>query len=402
MQELKTTNNFAMYQPNKASGIITLDGLGSDDPFGFNAQAEPDVTGSADTPPFLNLEDDDDTGIPPTGVDPTSSLNNDNPDGDEPDGASSSNGFTNQNRGKQKPEPTNDPTASDRYRQQLKKLKILSVVQTVGDQDVETPIDDIDITEEVFTDLIQAYIAEEAERTSKDKVSVTGLSDLTKKMIEIEKHGGNPTQVLAQQQAYIDPLDQLDLETTEGQRGAIALFLEANGKDQEDIAARLKLYEQQGTLAEKSVEFSEKIRQYVAEYAEQQVQQAVEAEKKYKENLKGYKKTFKESLDSRFQLNDAVKNRLVDFATKPGEGNRFTFDTRLMEVRKDPQLAAELALWLEDREEYVRQISNDAVAKTLRSTAEKTGMLRLKRKDDKVDPTPNPGNSRAPFISLED
>lgn len=390
---------------NKASGIIQLDALSSDDPFGFEPDNFSDDGDASDTPPFLNLDDDDDPEPAPAGAgEPgASSLNNGNePDGDEPGGSDDGEGITNQNRGKQTPKPNIDQTASDRYRQQLKKLKITSVVQTVDDQDVETPIDDIDITEEVFTDLIQAYIAEETERSSKDKVSTKGLSDLTKKIIEIESHGGNPTSVLQYQQAYVDPLDQLDLDSTEGQRGVVALFMQANGKDQEDIAARLRLYEEQGSLAEKAVEFEAKMRQAVADHAEKQVQLAVEQEKAYKESLKTYKKTFKESLDTKFQLNDTVKNRLVDFATKPGEGNRFNFDVQLMEARKNPELAAELALWLEDREEYVRQISNAAVTKTLTSTAQKIGTIRLKRKDDKVDPTPPKGNSRAAFFSLDD
>jgi hypothetical protein len=390
---------------NKASGIIQLDALSSDDPFGFEPDNFSDDGDASDTPPFLNLDDDDDPEPAPAGAgEPgASSLNNGNePDGDEPGGSDDGEGITNQNRGKQTPKPDIDQTASDRYRQQLKKLKITSVVQTVDDQDVETPIDDIDITEEVFTDLIQAYIAEETERSSKDKVSTKGLSDLTKKIIEIESHGGNPTSVLQYQQAYVDPLDQLDLDSTEGQRGVVALFMQANGKDQEDIAARLRLYEEQGSLAEKAVEFEAKMRQAVADHAEKQVQLAVEQEKAYKESLKTYKKTFKESLDTKFQLNDTVKNRLVDFATKPGEGNRFNFDVQLMEARKNPELAAELALWLEDREEYVRQISNAAVTKTLTSTAQKIGTIRLKRKDDKVDPTPPQGNSRAAFFSLDD
>jgi hypothetical protein len=390
---------------NKASGIIQLDALSSDDPFGFEPDNLSDGGDASDTPPFLNLDDDDDPEPAPAGAgEPgASSLNNGNePDGDEPGGSDDGEGITNQNRGKQTPKPDIDQTASDRYRQQLKKLKITSVVQTVDDQDVETPIDDIDITEEVFTDLIQAYIAEETERSSKDKVSTKGLSDLTKKIIEIESHGGNPTSVLQYQQAYVDPLDQLDLDSTEGQRGVVALFMQANGKDQEDIAARLRLYEEQGSLAEKAVEFEAKMRQAVADHAEKQVQLAVEQEKAYKESLKTYKKTFKESLDTKFQLNDTVKNRLVDFATKPGEGNRFNFDVQLMEARKNPELAAELALWLEDREEYIRQISNAAVTKTLTSTAQKIGTIRLKRKDDKVDPTPPQGNSRAAFFSLDD
>jgi hypothetical protein len=390
---------------NKASGIIQLDALSSDDPFGFEPSDSPDNNDPSNTPPFLNLDDDDDPVLAPTGEGDSgdSSLNNGNdPDGNEPEGSDDGDGITNQNRGKQTPQPIIDPTASDRYRQQLKKLKITSVVQTVGDQDVETPIDDIDITEEVFTDLIQAYIAEETERSSKDKVSTKGLSDLTKKIIEIESHGGNPTSVLQYQQAYADPLDQLDLETTEGQRGAVALFMQANGKDQEDIAARLRLYEEQGVLAEKAVEFEAKMKQAIADHAEQQVQQAIEQERAYKENLKTYKKNFKDSLDSKFQLNDTVKSRLVDFATKPGEGNRFGFDVQLMEVRKNPELAAELALWLQDREEYIRQISNAAVTKTLTNTAQKIGTIRLKRKEDKVDPTPPQGNSRAAFFSLDD
>ena len=50
-----------MLQPNKASGIITLDGLSSDDPFGFEPTNNLDDGGTGEPiTPFLDLDDDDD------------------------------------------------------------------------------------------------------------------------------------------------------------------------------------------------------------------------------------------------------------------------------------------------------------------------------------------------------
>lgn len=387
---------------NKTSGIISLDSLGMDDPFGFTPEDIQDA-GTNPPAPSLILDDPDDNLGDGLG---NSSLNNSNNNtsdsADTDDDGNGGDGNDNNDRGKQEPNLIPNSPSTELLRNQLKKLNIESVVQTVDDEEVETSIDEIDITDELFADLVQNYIDAEKEKATVDKISISEVSDLTKTLIEIDKRGGNISQVLEHKSNYLDPLDQLDLDTTEGQKKAIALYLTANGKDQEDIDLRLRAYEQQGQLEEKATEFSDQIRRAVSDFAKQQEQAAIENEKKVKDSFKAYRKTLKSALDTTFQLNDAAKNKLVDFATKAGEGNRFEFDVALMEVRRNPELSAELALWLQDKDEYVKQITNKRIIEEKKKTLVRIGTAKDKKASDAPILPNNAGSSGNKLILLDD
>jgi hypothetical protein len=384
---------------NKTSGIISLDALNSEDPFGFNAPA--DNLGEPAPAPVLMLDDpDDNDGLVPSSLNSNDNNKSSNSDEEEEDASGASD--DNNDRGKQTLNLGIDRSSTELLRNQLKKLNIESVVQTVEGEEVETSIDEIDITDELFADLVQNYIEAEKEKATADKISINGVSDITKALIEIERRGGDTSQVLAHKSNYLDPLDQLDLETTAGQKKAIALYLTANGKDQEDIDLRLRNYEQQGQLEEKATEFSEQIRKAVSDFAIQQEAAAVENEKKVREQFKVYKKTLKDALGTTFELNDTVKNKLVDFATKAGEGNRFEFDIALMNVRRDPALSAELALWLQDKEEYVKQITNKRVIEEKKKTLVRIGVAKDRKPTGQPNLINNAGSSSSSMILLDD
>ena len=82
--------------------------------------------------------------------------------------------------------------------------------------------------------------------------------------------------------------------------------------------------------------------------------------------LKDYKKDIKGSLE-KYQLNDNIKNKVVSLATKEDETGRFELDKVYYKHRENPQDAADLALFLLDKEEFIKQVTNKAV-----STAKKT------------------------------
>ncbi|NBO23422.1 hypothetical protein EBU94_08825, partial [bacterium] len=159
----------------------------------------------------------------------------------------------------------------------------------------------------------------------------------------------------------MDPIESIDISTSEGQEKAIAFFLHQTGKDQEDIEARIKLYREKGILAEKAEEFQGEIRKAFDKFVEQEKERAIEAKTKTEEALKEYRKNLTEKIGARFELNDSAKKKLVDFAAKPTNENKFLLDEKLREIRMNPEEAAELALFVLDKEEYIKQVTNKKV-----------------------------------------
>lgn len=276
-------------------------------------------------------------------------------------------------------DPKITPSSQSVFHNLLKKLGIESVVQEdESGAEVEVSIDNLDnLDEELYTEIVQSYLAKEKEEVSKDKISVDGVSDILKTAINIEKRGGKVSEILQQQQRYIDPLDNLDITTVDGQKQAISLYMTAMGKEPDDIRARLMLYEKEGVLEEKAEESDSGLRKAVADYAKKQEEALIEKEKEAKEYFKQYKKDFKSALDESFELNDNIKNKLSDFVTKQGDNKRIPFDDKLMEIRRtNPKMIAEIALFIQDREEFVKQITRKAVNETKVKTLIKIGSAR--------------------------
>jgi len=375
---------------SETAGIITFDSLKDDNPFGFKPQEEKKE--ETIVPEVIAITEEEDK----------SSLNNENKNNggegsEEEEGVQSI-----QDREKQTLEPISTSPNQELYRSSLRKLNVSSVAQEdENGETVEIPIEELDIDEELYTDIIRQLVESEKEEVSKDKISIKGVSELTKTMIEIEQKGGNISSVLQNKQTYLDPLDALDLDTTEGQRQAVALLMNGNGKDQEEIEALIKYYEDKGVLRDKALESDQKIREAMTKFAEQQKEAATKENEARQEKLKLYRKDFKKELDSTFELKDTVKTKIVDFATKAGDGNLAEFDKKLMEIRLNPVLSSELALWLMDREEYIRQITNKKLTEQKVSTAIKAGTIRIKRSSESEPKTQKNESSGGMFIPLE-
>jgi len=375
---------------SETAGIITFDSLKDDNPFEFKSTEEKKE--EVVVPEVIAITEEEDK----------SSLNNENKNNGGEGSEEEESVQSIQDREKQTLEPISTNPNQELYRSLLRKLNVSSVAQEdENGETVEIPIEELDIDEELYTDIVQQLVETEKEEVSKDKISIKGVSELTKTMIEIEQKGGNITSVLQNKQTYLDPLDALDLDTTEGQRQAVALLMQGNNKDPEEIEALIKYYEDKGVLRDKALESDQKIREAMTKFAEQQKQEAIKENEARQEKLKLYRKDVKKELDSNFELKDTVKAKIVDFASKTSDGNLTDFDKKLMEIRLNPVLSSELALWLMDREEYIKQITNKKLTEQKVSTAMKAGTIRIKRSSESETKTQKNEQSGGMFIPLE-
>jgi hypothetical protein len=236
--------------------------------------------------------------------------------------------------------------------------------------EIEVALDEVEIDEDTFKEIVKSKLEEIKEEAAKDKISVKGISDFTRDLIEIDRNGGDINELIKVKESFSDPLDELDLTTEEGQIKAIYLRMMAGGQDEDTIRRLIKSYKADGELEEIALRAEQELRSAMQQQVERAKQAAIENAERRKTLLKSYKKDIKENL-SDFELNENIKNKIVQLATKEDDNGRFEIDTIYYAHREDPKKAARLALFLLDEQEYINQVTNEAVKNTKLNTAKK-------------------------------
>lgn len=267
---------------------------------------------------------------------------------------------------------------SEVYKKTLKSMFGNSITHLVQEDEEgneqEIPIEDVVITEEIFQDIVDSKFSEIKEEASKDKISTKGVSDFTKKLVEIDRNGGDIKELLKVKEDFSDPLENIDITTEEGQIQAIYLRMLAGGQDEDTIRRLIESYRSEGSLEEIGLKAQEELRAAIDQQLEKARQEAEDNKKLRKEKVKEYKKDLKENLKKEFELNDNIVNKVVTLATKEDEHGRFEMDRLYYAVRENPEQAHALALWLLDRGLYDKQITNPVLQK---DKLERAGRIRI-------------------------
>ncbi len=240
----------------------------------------------------------------------------------------------------------------------------------------EIPITEADLDEEETIGLINKVIEERVSSELADKVSTKGISDFTKKLIEIEKNGGNVQQALETYNTYKSPMDEIDISDKDGQVDAIYLTLSAKGLSDDDITSLIETYDTNGELEERAKKAKKDLDIAFEKQMEKINQEAIDRKNEYKDFVKKYSEDIKKEISGSFQLRPELVNKLVDISSKEGNDGRFEMDKIYQDIRRDPKRSAALTLFLLDKEEYDRQVSSKKVDETNKKTFAKFKLTR--------------------------
>lgn len=236
--------------------------------------------------------------------------------------------------------------------------------------EAEVLLEDTVVTEEFYNQIVKSKLEEIKAEASKDKISTKGVSNFARDLVEIDRNNGDISELLKAKDAYADPLDRLDLTDENDQAQAIYLRMMAGGQDEDTTRRLINSYKSEGILEDKAIEAESELKEAI----QLQVEKAKETSNAQAEQrralLKDYKKDIKGSLE-KYQLNDNVKNKVVSLATKEDDKGRFELDKVYYKHRENPQDAADLALFLLDKEEFIKQVTNKAVSTAKLTTAKK-------------------------------
>ena len=264
----------------------------------------------------------------------------------------------------------------------------------------EIPFDEVDIDEETFIDIFKQKLDEEKTKLNEGKVSVEGVSEFTKKLIEIEKNGGNVQQALESYQMYKHPLDGLDLSREEDQQAAVYLKFQAAGLKDKEIIDVIKAYKSNGELEDKANEAKLELDSAFEQQLSALNQEAIDRKTQQKEALKTYRNDLGENLKT-FEVNDTYRRKLLDIASKEDTNGRFELDNIYSEKRRNPKEAAELVLFLTDKEEYIKQVTKEVVRERDLGTMKKLKLVTKGAKSSiKIDTKED--NKDKNFLDLKD
>lgn len=282
--------------------------------------------------------------------------------------------------------------ASKLYKKALKETwgadEIATIVQVIDGEEVEVSIDDINLDEETFKLITQAKIDELKEEAVKGKISSEGVSDFTKKLIEIDKNGGDVKELLQIRSSFLDPLDGLDISNVEDQREVVYLRNMAAGLDEDSTIRLINSYEQEGTLANVAEDSFNKLRDAIDKKLEDELRISQDNKKKAEDNFKKYASDLKEEL-KKFELKDTAKKKIVDFATTIKENGKLAIDEVYNEWRMNPEKASMLALFMLDEEEFISQLTKTAVRETQMNTARKLKIIPKSNSSFEISKTPS-------------
>lgn len=226
-------------------------------------------------------------------------------------------------------------------------------------QDPETgetklvPITELDITDEVFEQLEQAQKDKKEEDFKSKYVSVEGLDETTKKMIELKKSGGDITPLLQAEAEFVSPISKLNLEDEGHQEYLVRQRLSLNPDlDQVDIDNKIKRLKENLTLDIEAKKIADDVTEKFNTWVEEKNKEHLARVEALKEEQKQFTKTIRDTYKGFDIKNENLLKGLVEKATKTDEHGLTEVDKAYFDAKKNPELFAKVNFLLTNEDAF--------------------------------------------------
>jgi hypothetical protein len=278
--------------------------------------------------------------------------------------------------------PTEDveviiPTGETDYKSILKDLIAEGVLPEIGSfetEDGDVSFDDMAIDKDALLFLIKDHQDKIKEELKSSSIDVNGVSEFTKKLISIEKHGGNVQQALETYQQVKHPIESIDLNDPVGQKAMCYLRFKANGIEDSMARDLINAYEIKGVLEEKAAESKEQLDEAFKQSMIQQEELAIKQEQEFKAALKTYRGTLDSVLKDQ-QISDTHRRKLLDIATKQTAQGDFELDEYIENFRKNPIDAVDLLMFVTNKEEFIKKKAEEMMKEERKKTLQRVALI---------------------------
>lgn len=263
-----------------------------------------------------------------------------------------------------------------------------------GENGEEITINDLDFSkEDSLCDILSTVLESQKEDIVKDKIDVTSVSDITKKLIQADKAGANIVDILKQYDTNVAPIEKLDIENKADQIKIVRHYVDLLGlpKDEADEFLKGIINKGEEYVEAKAIKYKAELDKRMDDIIQQRTKEAAEKKAKDAEDFRRYKKDLKSSIQAKYQLNDTMVSKALDFALKPSESNPGITKAfnRVREMMMNPEEAPDLIMFLMNPGEFIKQKSNQAVVDEKKKIYK---LISHTNKDKRVAPVDDKGD----------
>lgn len=286
------------------------------------------------------------------------------------------------------------------YRKVLDALSLRGIIPDLkdvvfsGENGEEITINDLDFSkEDSLCDILSTVLESQKEDIVKDKIDVTSVSDITKKLIQADKAGANIVDILKQYDTNVAPIEKLDIENKADQIKIVRHYVDLLGlpKDEADEFFKGIINKGEEYVEAKAIKYKAELDKRMDDIIQQRTKEAAEKKAKDAEDFRRYKKDLKSSIQAKYQLNDTMVSKALDFALKPSESNPGITKAfnKVREMMMNPEEAPDLIMFLMNPGEFIKQKSNQAVVDEKKKIYK---LISHTNKDKRVAPVDDKGD----------
>lgn len=263
-----------------------------------------------------------------------------------------------------------------------------------GENGEEITINDLDFSkEDSLCNILSTVLESQKEDIVKDKIDVTSVSDITKKLIQADKAGANIVDILKQYDTNVAPIEKLDIENKADQIKIVRHYVDLLGlpKDEADEFFKGIINKGEEYVEAKAIKYKAELDKRMDDIIQQRTKEAADKKAKDAEDFRRYKKDLKSSIQAKYQLNDTMVSKALDFALKPSESNPGITKAfnRVREMMMNPEEAPDLIMFLMNPGEFIKQKSNQAVVDEKKKIYK---LISHTNKDKRVAPVDDKGD----------
>ena len=263
-----------------------------------------------------------------------------------------------------------------------------------GENGEEITINDLDFSkEDSLCDILSTVLESQKEDIVKDKIDVTSVSDITKKLIQADKAGANIVDILKQYDTNVAPIEKLDIENKADQIKIVRHYVDLLGlpKDEADEFFKGIINKGEEYVEAKAIKYKAELDKRMDDIIQQRTKEAADKKAKDAEDFRRYKKDLKSSIQAKYQINDTMVSKALDFALKPSESNPGITKAfnRVREMMMNPEEAPDLIMFLMNPGEFIKQKSNQAVVDEKKKIYK---LISHTNKDKRVAPVDDKGD----------
>lgn len=269
------------------------------------------------------------------------------------------------------------------------------VTLEIGDEEKDlSNLEDLD--EETFLAILEEQNKIKESEIKDSSINKEGLDDMTLKLIDISKAGGDITDIVKQYDEYVNPLNGLDLSDPKTQEALVINQLRRQGLSDVVIKNSVLEMRSNGTVEDSANQIVQNTNKIFNKYLDDKKQQAEDKKRQENQNRNEFKKDLSSVYKDEFGLDVKVANRLVKFGT-----NDDFIQDKYKEVMSDPKLASELIFFLEDQEAYLKYKNNNRDRAQKINTLKKINIIGKKDRTSSKSTDDNKNSSKSAFTFEE-